>query len=373
MGYRNETEALRAKVVELEGELARLKGRRPTEGDHKVKRQTILVWLVAALLTLGVVPCALMAWIESPQGLDPAPGTGWIDSHEGELVRFEAELDVPHRAREARGVPQEPGYDDAGYDEYEYDYYVPLAGEPRVLVACDYACGYRLRGQIRRAVTDERTLHASVTGRPRLVRAHEPDPRLVAYASAHEVPLTELVVVDASRDDATPLIVMVALAAFATLVAWLMVFVHRKLASRVAALPAESDQRIRGPHAVWLLALATCHLYVPYWQWVTTAQLRRLTGRADLIPAVDLVMTFLTLGLWRFWIAWRNSEAIDEALRARGEITNAANDTLLWGVITFAGCGLAEYVLFYKLQEAINRLALEEIAGEPSPESSPQV
>ncbi|MCC6874394.1 MAG: DUF4234 domain-containing protein, partial [Sandaracinaceae bacterium] len=138
-------------------------------------------------------------------------------------------------------------------------------------------------------------------------------------------------------------------------------------------LPAESDQRIRGPHAVWLLALATCHLYVPYWQWVTTAQLRRLTGRADLIPAVDLVMTFLTLGLWRFWIAWRNSEAIDEALRARGEITNAANDTLLWGVITFAGCGLAEYVLFYKLQEAINRLALEEIAGEPSPESSPQV
>ena len=41
---------------------------------------------------------------------------------------------------------------------------------------------------------------------------------------------------------------------------------------------------------VIVLTLVTCGVYLFYWQYVTTAELRTVSGRDDLNPILDLVI-----------------------------------------------------------------------------------
>ena len=68
-----------------------------------------------------------------------------------------------------------------------------------------------------------------------------------------------------------------------------------------------------------LLTILTCRVYELIWLLTSTAQIGRITGRPDLNPAIDVVLTFATCGLGGLWVFHRNVEAVDEALTDVGE------------------------------------------------------
>src|SRR5690606_26593141 len=95
--------------------------------------------------------------------------------------------------------------------------------------------------------------------------------------------------------------------------------------------------------------------YELYWLYRSTAQLRRVTGRPDLVPGLDVVLTIFTFGFWSYWAWYRNAEAVDESLAALGEPRNHRSMVVGLTLGSFA-CGLMHWALVYKLQETYNSL-----------------
>lgn len=67
-----------------------------------------------------------------------------------------------------------------------------------------------------------------------------------------------------------------------------------------------------------LLTVVTCGLYYFYWQYVTTVELREATGRDDLNPMLDLILTACCCGLWGIYVQYRNAQVVHEAFTSRG-------------------------------------------------------
>ncbi len=74
----------------------------------------------------------------------------------------------------------------------------------------------------------------------------------------------------------------------------------------------------RNPITVVLLSLVTFTLYAYYWLYVTTEELAKETGRTDLSPAVDVILTVCTFGLWGMYATYRNARIVHEELEATG-------------------------------------------------------
>jgi len=144
---------------------------------------------------------------------------------------------------------------------------------------------------------------------------------------------------------------------------WLGVWLHHRLARQPVDLPAPEDTQPRDPGMTLVLSVLSCRLYELYWQYDTTRQLRRLTGRPDLLPGLDLLLIFATLGLWQYWVAYRNAEAVDEAMARLGLPTAHRNTAIAMSLGTFV-CGLCHWVLVFKLQEAYNQLFVERLDAE---------
>ncbi len=108
---------------------------------------------------------------------------------------------------------------------------------------------------------------------------------------------------------------------------------------------------------VVLLTLITFGLYGLWWMWKTTADLRDLTGRDDLRPGLDLLMTIVTLGVWRIWVGYRNAEVVHQAMDRRGEMHDDRSLPILgFGLLTWL-TGLSWLVVTALLQGDYNRLA----------------
>ena len=113
----------------------------------------------------------------------------------------------------------------------------------------------------------------------------------------------------------------------------------------------------RPPLAVVALTLLTFTVYAYFWLYRTTDELRRETDRDDLNPAVDVILTLMTFGLWGIWAAYRNAKITHEALEDRGE--DHLDRSLAVGGFAAASVvsGWAWLVSIALLQEDFNRLA----------------
>jgi hypothetical protein len=123
-------------------------------------------------------------------------------------------------------------------------------------------------------------------------------------------------------------------------------------------LGVEGQARARSQRAVWLVVLftvLTLGLYLFYWDYATTRDLRRATGRTDLRPWMDLLLSLHTLGLWRLYTHFRNATAVDERRPAEQPI--AAQ--ILWLYALVMLCGPFELVVIYRLQRAYNAVAAQ--------------
>lgn len=68
-----------------------------------------------------------------------------------------------------------------------------------------------------------------------------------------------------------------------------------------------------------VLTLVTCGIYYFYWQFVTADELKRVTGREDLNPVLDLIITLLCCGFWGIYVQYRNVQVVHQVFEARGQ------------------------------------------------------
>ena len=110
-----------------------------------------------------------------------------------------------------------------------------------------------------------------------------------------------------------------------------------------------------------LLTVVTCGVYYFYWQWVTTEELKNATGREDLNPMTDLLLSALCCGFWSLWVQFRNAQVVHEAFQARGQRHDDKSVFILILYLLSPGNGLSGLFAIFMLQDEYNKLA--EIGG----------
>src|SRR5689334_9798053 len=75
----------------------------------------------------------------------------------------------------------------------------------------------------------------------------------------------------------------------------------------------------RNPVVIVLLSLVTLGLYPYYWLYATSEELRRESGRRDIVPLLDAFLAFITLGAWGVWAGYRNAKIAHELIEDGGE------------------------------------------------------
>lgn len=109
----------------------------------------------------------------------------------------------------------------------------------------------------------------------------------------------------------------------------------------------------------WLppvLTIATCGIYYFYWQYVTTDELKRATGREDLNPTMDLLLSLLCCGMYSFYVQYRNMQVVHEQFTARGQRhEDRSTFVLLMHLVTFVN-GVTAFVGMMIAQDELNKL-----------------
>ncbi|MBZ0121363.1 MAG: DUF4234 domain-containing protein, partial [Sandaracinaceae bacterium] len=123
----------------------------------------------------------------------------------------------------------------------------------------------------------------------------------------------------------------------------------------------------RSPAVVVLLTLLTFTLYAYYWVYATTDELRRESGR-ELSPALDVLLTLVTLGFWGIWVAHRNGRLVHDLRVERGE-AHDDRSAMLAGIACLSFFTPAAWlIVMAMLQDELNQLAeLPDVLGPAIP------
>ncbi len=68
----------------------------------------------------------------------------------------------------------------------------------------------------------------------------------------------------------------------------------------------------REPAMVIVFTLVTCFIYLFYWWYITSAEIKNALGRQDINPALDIVLGILTCGIYFIYLAYRNPQLMLE-------------------------------------------------------------
>lgn len=113
----------------------------------------------------------------------------------------------------------------------------------------------------------------------------------------------------------------------------------------------------REPWIVVVLTFVTCGVYMLWWNYQTTEELRTASGRQDLNPVMDLILTFVSCSLWAMWVGYRNTQVVHEMYAARG-VAHEDRSTLVLllyvaGVVTG---GVSSFLAPMIVQDEYNKL-----------------
>ena len=361
MGYRNETEHLRHRVAQLEGQLETIKGQRALGREAsfaaKVRRQTVIIAVLALFVSGGSAFCVL-----------PIVALG-LENRPVDLA------DVAVASTYARPVFRGTANVDEAFRTGDYgDTVIPLREDARILLFCGYDCPYELGQEVNgyrvpAGAPIERTFRGTVAIDGEYPFSGIDPARLEDYLLRHGLSRAEIRVVEVEsyEDPTVGFWVILCMGAFAALCMWGTLLWHRRASRGEVPLPTGEDFATKDPGMTLLLTIVTCRVYELIWLFTSTGQIRRITGRPDLNPAIDLVLTLATGGLWGLWVFYRNVEAVDEALVDVGAYSSERNTILGLALGSFL-CGVLHWVLIFKVQEAYNRLILEKMTVDDIPE-----
>lgn len=111
----------------------------------------------------------------------------------------------------------------------------------------------------------------------------------------------------------------------------------------------------REPWIPAVFTILTCGVYYLYWQYVTTDELKQVTGREDLNPLMDLFITLLCCGFWGIYV--RNAQVVHEAFQSRGQTHEDKSTFILLLHALSVVNGLTGLFALLMLQEEYNKLA----------------
>jgi len=113
----------------------------------------------------------------------------------------------------------------------------------------------------------------------------------------------------------------------------------------------------RSALTVILLGMVTCGLYVWWWWYRSTDELRQATGDKSLNPGMDLLLVFLTGGLWGVYVEYRNVKKVHEILSQHDPGRKDRSQTVL--IMRIVGLFIAPTAFYamYLTQEEYNAMA----------------
>ena len=115
-----------------------------------------------------------------------------------------------------------------------------------------------------------------------------------------------------------------------------------------------------------VLTMCTCGIYLFYWQYVTTKELGEATGRADLNPLTDLIVSLLCCGFWSIYVQYRNAQVVHETFTSRGQQHDEKSTLILICHVASFFNGLTGLFALMVLQDEYNRCA-DLLASAPPP------
>ena len=115
--------------------------------------------------------------------------------------------------------------------------------------------------------------------------------------------------------------------------------------------------RKRNSILVIVLMMVTCGIYWFYWVYVTTEELRVVSGNPELKPGTDLLLNVLSCGVWGVYVEYRNAKVSHDVFIARGQVHEDKSNTVLIFNVLALFVGLTWFVAPYLLQEDYNKLA----------------
>jgi len=345
--YRNQEEALRARVEQLEEEVSRLRGEQRLSPDatrRYVKHQTVALGIFALLGTLAALPCAGGFYYAGTEARGEVRELREVGHLGWEHVLLESVETAPDTIVE----------DPDGY-LYPSEFLVVSDEAPNVVFYCGHRCAGSSTGEALRS------------GEPVDVSGYAE--RTSSFYAVSDATMDELLyvagvqdretvrVIEVRHDETWPLWFAMFWLLGMSLTLWLGLAFHVVRSRRDPDLPRDEDFARRDPGVVAILTFVTCGLYGIWWDYQYTSSLRRVTGRRDLLPLVDLLLTVATFGLWRLWARYRNAGAIDAAMRERlGWQHQDVRSHVVLGYLLSMICGIAALWIPYRLQEAYNVL-----------------
>ena len=113
----------------------------------------------------------------------------------------------------------------------------------------------------------------------------------------------------------------------------------------------------RNSAMVIVLALVTCGLYMFWWLYQTTEELRVATNDQSLNPMMDLLLIVVTCGLWGMFVEYRNAQKIHQALVGREPNREDKSNMVLMMNVLALFVGVTGLFATYMVQEELNLLS----------------
>jgi hypothetical protein len=116
----------------------------------------------------------------------------------------------------------------------------------------------------------------------------------------------------------------------------------------------------------WLpavLAMVTCGLYGLYWQYVSTSELKAVSGREDLNPTMDLILSLVCCGFYGIYVDYRNTQIVHELFgRAQQQHEDKSQFVVIMWALHFV-TGVTGFIAIMVVQDEYNKLGT--LGGSP--------
>ncbi len=113
----------------------------------------------------------------------------------------------------------------------------------------------------------------------------------------------------------------------------------------------------RSPVTLIILGMVTCGIYIWYWWYKSTQELKEATGDQSLNPGMDLLLVVLTGGLWGVYIEHRNAKKVHEILVQRDPGRKDQSQTILIMRIVGLFIAFTAFYAMYLTQQEYNAMA----------------
>ena len=113
----------------------------------------------------------------------------------------------------------------------------------------------------------------------------------------------------------------------------------------------------RSSAVVLVFLIVTCGLYLFYWTYATSEELRRQTGDETIRPGIELLLMLISCGLFGWYVQYRNARVVHALLVASDPSRKDRSQLILILNIAATFVGVTALVAVYMVQEELNQLA----------------